>query len=738
MPHGHQAVFNLDLDDSEDDALLDWEQYAAMKRVKFCGIDCTRVASCLPCIPRTPPQWWYTYTRSQRRLILITAAVLAVLGVLLAAVIAVAVLRAAWVGKDSQGGDQSGLSAELCSWQQFRLPGGVLPQQYNLSLQVQLEDPFLVEGRVDILLNISQPDVRCVVLHASDNIQLLEARVGGKDGKRVTWRYDQELEQVTLVFNDPVPQSDAWVHLDFQYPLREGLSGFYRSTYTLSDGKERSLATTQFEASSARKAFPCFDEPAMKAVFVVSIECARGLTALSNMPTATVHQHEEGEATFHFQPTPPMSPYLVAFVVGDLASVSRAVPHPSQGGMDRAVSVWGTPDRVNSLEFAAGIAAAILPAYEGMWGVPYALPKLDLVAIPDFAAGAMENWGLVTYRETALLTSPTSNIFDYRYVAKVIAHEMAHLWFGDLVTMDFWGELWLNEGFASYFEFAGATAALPEQDFFATYYPSDVPSALFYDSKESSHPLAVLEGINSTDQVESFFDPVMYEKGGGVLRMLRAWVNRRSMGSPTVPDESALTTPQKDPFLAGLQQYLSQYKYGTATSAQLWASLAGPLDMPGLEERMRAWTYQQGYPLVTVTADDSGAVYVQQSSFTLRGPSPCDSSTAWWVPLAFTTSSTPGGTREWTQLEGCVGQQPITKLRGKGDWVKVNAGQYGLFRVQYDRDLWRRLVAAVASGSGESGGGAQPQAPTLSEVDVAGLVEDSWALAEAGDRKSVV
>ncbi|GAB4816290.1 hypothetical protein N2152v2_003336 [Parachlorella kessleri] len=679
--HRPQAVFNLDMEYSDDDALLDWEQYAAMKRVRLC--------------------------------------VLAVLLVTLIGLLVLAAVRK----KDGKTDLSGGLNAELCSWEHWRLPTAVLPLQYNLTLEVQMQEPWQVQGEVGIDLNVTQAGIRCVVLHSSSNIHVLDVRLGGLDGDRVDWRPNEDLEQLTLKFGKALPQGPASVFLVFEYPLREGLSGFYRSTYKLSDGVEYSLATTQFEANSARMAFPCFDEPAMKAVFSVEVKCPPGLTVLSNMPARAVHQHHDEVATHHFLPSPPMSTYLVAVIVGNLTSVTRPVAGPGGSQPMRNVSVWGTPDRLDNLQFAADTAAAVLPAFERMFGVPYALPKLDLVAIPDFAAGAMENWGLITYRETALLTSPTSNIFDYRYIAHVVAHEMTHQWFGNLVTMDYWGELWLNEGFASYFEFAGATAAVPEQDFFATYYTSDVPYALYFDSKDASHPLAVnASTINSTDAVESFFDAVSYEKGGAVLRMLRSWSNR---GAPSW-DEALPGVPWEEKFLGGLQQYLLQRQYRTATSAQLWDTLAAPLGVPDLIQRMQAWTYQQGYPLLTATVDGDGNVYLQQARFSLAGTSPCDTSEAWWVPVALVTSDNPGE-RRWTELAGCQSPEPVAKLSGSGGWVKVNAGQYGYYRVQYDQPLWDALAAAAASTKADGG------APLLSEVDLAGLLEDSFSLAEAGE-----
>lgn len=731
-----QAVFNLDLDYSDDDALLDWEQYAGMNRVRCCGLDCSRAARCL-----RPPQWWYTYTKSQRRCILGSAACMAVLLIALVALAVAAALRGGspLAGRQgADGGDSAAPGADvgvldLCSWQQWRLPSSVVPSHYDLVLQVPLQssgpagDLPLVQGSVGINVTVLNA-TRCVVLHASD-MDIGEVRLGGPEGQPGTSSKRDAEEQLVLRFDSALPQPTAQIWVSFSYQLRDGLSGFYRSTYNLSDGTQHSLASTQFEANAARTAFPCFDEPAFKAVFSTEVIAPVGLQVLSNTAPRAVHRHahneEEGTATWHFQPTPPMSTYLVCIVVGEFVGKSRAVP--GAGGSVN-VSVWGTQERVDHLQYALDAAAAILPAYEQALGVSFPLDKLDLIAIPDFAAGAMENWGLITYRETALLVSNESSVLDRRYVSLVVAHEMAHQWFGNLVTMDYWGELWLNEGFASYFEYVGATAAEPRDELFSTFYSSYLPSALYFDSKRRSHPLSIdPAAMNSTDRIESVFDAVMYDKGAAVLRMLRAWANRdnRELPLPTYETIPGATHTQ-DPFLAGLHNYLQDNAYNTTRAADLWASLGGALG-PELPADMQQWTYRQGYPLVNVSMDAQGRVWLHQAPFGLAGVQPCSPDTAWWIPVSYTTGAAPDKL-QWTELRGCQSSKALLKLNPKRPtWVKMNAGQLGFYRVQYSEGGWRLLAEAARSNATTRSG-----APLLAGTDLAGLLEDSFSLPEAG------
>jgi aminopeptidase N len=294
--------------------------------------------------------------------------------------------------------------------------------------------------------------------------------------------------------------------------------------------------------------------------------------------------------------------------------------------------------------------------------------------------------------------------------------------------MEWWGELWLNEGFASYLEFLGANAARPEQAPFDSFYAEDVPGALYFDSKRASHPMSTTSGVNSTAAIEGLFDAVEYERAGAVLRMLRAWANRNNQTAPSSAAAGGWevrrdATPATDPFLAGLQRHLRARQYGAATAPQLWAALSGPLGLD-VAPLMEAWTYAQGYPLLSVSVDGKRGVWLSQAPFALAGTAPCDSSSAWWVPVPYTTSEAPGQVK-WAELNACQALRPLLVLP-KGGWVKVNAQQYGYFRVDYTPELWAALAAAAATNDVNG-------FPVLAGVDLAGALEDSYALAEAGD-----
>jgi len=780
-----QNAFEVDLEyTGDDDALLDWEQYSHAQTFNCCGRECAL----------TPPSWWYQTSKRKRRYLLAGG------GCLLSFTFLVLILALAAAAKRHFSLNWKSID-HACDWTEWRLPQGIAPSRYNLTFQVQMQEPWEVNGHVDIGLMVTHP-TRCVVLHVSDLI-VLEAELGdhASSGIPARRRYNEKTEQLTLEWDEPLPVGYSPIHLRFNYQLNDGMSGFYRSTYPLSEGTTGVLAATQFEANDARSAFPCFDEPEYKAEFAIEVITQKGLQVLSNMPLRVAHQHEhqdQSTMTWHFETSPPMSTYLMAIVIGDLRGVTRQVPPPlvpvpvpdgtigkskimmngtsttsreSDGDTDndekeehkhedehehstassfttsnpslpRNVTVWGTPDQISNLDYAADAVAAILPAYEAALGTAFALPKLDLVAIPDFSAGAMENWGLITYRQTALLVTPTSSVSDKRYVAKVVAHEMAHQWFGNLVTLNWWNDLWLNEGFASYFEFMGADAAHPEEQFFDSYYSTDVVSALHFDSKKAAHPMSsVASSVNHTDKIESLFDPVEYDRGGAVLRMLRAYINRGNASVPapegweaslpgtpgadsTAAMDSIVSTPSTDPFLAGLHQYLDEHKYNSTTAAQLWAAMApaAGIDLPAL---MEAWTYQQGYPVLSVTLDAKGGVWVTQAPFSLAGCGTCESTEAWWVPVAFVSSEAPTTTK-WAEINACQSLRPLIPALPKGGWVKVNTRQYGYYRVNYSPELWTAGSIAAAQRDELTG------YEVMRGVDYAGLIEDSYALTEAG------
>lgn len=381
--------------------------------------------------------------------------------------------------------------------------------------------------------------------------------------------YDEKTQVSKFDFSDVVPKgSKAQLEIKFTGHLNDKMAGFYRSTYKKEDGTEGILATSQMEPTDARRAFPCFDEPALKATYTVTLIADKNLTCLSNMDVASetdVQSTISGSTrkAVKFNKSPLMSTYLVAFIVGELNYVeTNAFRVP--------VRVYAPPGQdIEHGRFSLDLAAKTLAFYEKVFGIEFPLPKMDQVAIPDFAQGAMENWGLVTYRVVdLLLDEKASGAATKERVAEVVQHELAHQWFGNLVTMDWWEGLWLNEGFATWASWYSCNAFYPEWNVWQTFVTDTLQGALSLDSLRSSHPIEV--PVKRADEINQIFDAISYSKGSCVLRMISTYLG-------------------EDTFLEGVRRYLKKHAYGNTQTGDLWASLA---DASGkqVEEVMASWT----------------------------------------------------------------------------------------------------------------------------------------------------
>ena len=642
-------------------------------------------------------------------------------------------------------------SRRLCDWNEYRLPAEVVPEHYRVRLNLpKLAAPWFVGGHVEIDVNLdgASGPTDCVVLHAV-GMELDAVRARQKEGQQpglLTGSVEKTTEdtvgQVVVAFPQALaPGRTYTLTVDFHYPLSDELRGFYRSSYTSpSDGSEKFLGTTQFESVDARRAFPCFDEPAMKATFDLQLGVPAGLTALANTAeddarrrTVTVADPSspggKSQVTLHtFERTPKMSTYLVAFVVGDLVSVSQTVG-------SHTVGIWGVPGREAQLPEALSVMSKVLPAYETLFGVDFPMHKLDLIAIPDFAAGAMENWGLITYRETALLASAaTHSASEVQRVAVVIAHEMAHQWFGNLVTMEWWDDLWLNEGFATMVEYMGTDVAKPGYSYLELFPSYDLAGALNLDSLQSTRALSGGQ-VDSAHEVDSQFDAIAYNKGGAVLRMLRIFLAQHGGGGYI--GETPLHDVQTDPFMESIRSYLRQYQYGNANYKDLWGSLEQVTGLP-VSRWMSGYTTQKGYPAVVVEWDAAGAaggtLQARQFPYSLldgiqqtcgedargggqEGDSNGDSNSTWWVPLSTVTGRGEG---TWAELEGCAPQVVARDFDPASQWLKLNFHQNGYYRVLYPEELYKSLTKHVGEGH-------------LSGMDVAGLLDDARAFLKSGD-----
>ena len=554
------------------------------------------------------------------------------------------------------------------------LPDDVAFLEYNLGLTPNLKE-FTFEGNAQIVCHVRR-STQSITLHAAelaiekDGIKLIYPDALGSFGfmSPASVRLDPEQETVCIEFSDYIPEGKACLTIRYSGILNDKMAGFYRSKYTAPDGTEKYLAVTQFEATDARRALPCGDEPSLKAKFNVALNVPTGMTALSNMPVALNLGREGGTRTVHFKRSPIMPTYLLAVVVGELDFVETK----TKDGVD--IRVYTVPGKSEQGKFALETARRVLEFYNEYFGIPYPLPKLDMVAIPDFAAGAMENWGLVTYRENALLIdSENSSAAAHQRVAEVVAHELAHMWFGNLVTMQWWTHLWLNEGFATWMASHALNALFPQWDIWTQFVSDEYASALALDSLRSTHPIEV--PVEHPNEISQIFDDISYAKGASVIRMIHDAIGDAA-------------------FRKGLTAYLNRHAYGNATTEDLWTALAEASGQP-VPELMGSWTKQPGYPLAEVVSTNNGIAQIVHQRFLASGGllTPDEAAQRWHLPESFTR----------TVLGKC------------------NSGQTTIARVNYSREHWSKLAHVVRDTE-----------EALPAVDRYGLVSDALALTRAG------
>ena len=575
------------------------------------------------------------------------------------------------------------------------LPETARPSKYRIKLQPDLKnftfdgeqsvDLLILEATSTIVLNSIDLEISNTTLHANGTTLT---------SKSVT--IDKDAETATLDFGETIQPGDARLEMVFTGGLNDKLMGFYRSEYTSQDGETRYLATTQFEPTDARRAFPCWDEPAKKATFEVTLVFSDEYQAVSNTPVVEEAFPGPGLKSVRFAETPIMSTYLLVFIVGNLTSIKER----ADGGT--TVGVWTTPGKEDQASFALDTSVKLLSYFNEYFGIPYPLPKLDHIAIPDFAAGAMENWGAVTYRETALLVDPDNSSAGTRQrVAEVIAHEMAHMWFGDLVTMEWWDDLWLNESFASWMGNKAVDWLFPEWEMWTQFVNMDTNRALSLDGLKNSHPIE--QAVKNPAEVSQLFDAISYSKGASVIRMLENFLGEES-------------------FRKGLNRYLSSHMYDNARTEDLWSALETESGRP-VTAIMDSWVKQMGYPVLQVESDRTGGqttLSVTQERFVYDrllgdgGPDSDSDNEVWRVPVSASQGS------EESAVTVMDGRQTQIDVPGSGDgWVKLNPLQTGFFRVNYSTEDWQRLVPAIESLE-------------LHATDRLGVQNDAYALSRAG------
>jgi puromycin-sensitive aminopeptidase len=549
----------------------------------------------------------------------------------------------------------------------YRLPRNVVPDHYSLVLLPDLANAAF-EGEATIDVRVVEP-ANEVVLNAAE-LEIGEARFAreGEEDRLATVSYHPEEEQAVLVPARPLEPGPYTLYMRFSGKLNDLLRGFYRSKFRRDNGEETWLAATQFEATDARRAFPCWDEPDLKASFGVTIVADEDLTVLSNAQELASEPLGNGKRRVRFADTMKMSTYLVAFVIGPF---ELTPPRDVDGVPLRIVFVPGRGALTGLAREAAAQALSFLREYFSM---PYPSDKLDHVGVPDFASGAMENLGLVTYRETALLVSEDSSQDERQRVVSVIGHETAHMWFGDLVTMRWWDGTWLNEAFATYMELLVTDAFEPRWQIWSTF-GIDQATAMATDSLRASR--AIEFPVGRPDEVQDMFDVITYDKGAAVLRMIE-----RHLG--------------EDSFRKGLHYYLDTHRYSNTDTTDLWDALEVASGQPVMAT-MGTWVDQAGHPLVSAELiPDGTGLQISQRRFLLDGGT--DNDQRWVVPISVRYATTDGA----IEHEQLLLDDASTTIALKGDpaWVVVNEGAWGFYRVYYSDDLRKRIFASLSQLDG--------------------------------------
>ena len=562
----------------------------------------------------------------------------------------------------------------------YRLPRTVVPSRYEIELEPDLAEATF-RGDVHIVVTATD-DVAELVLNAAE-LSIRSCRIDGADAD---WRLDEAAERLFVTPRaGHVPAGDHIVDIEFDGVLNDMLRGWYRSTYKDADGNEHVIATSQMQSTDCRRAFPCWDEPAFKAVFAITLVVdgdadGGGLLAVSNGRELGRVDRGDGKVAVTFADTMVMSSYLVAVVVGPLVATEWV---DVDGVPLRLVHV---PGKEGLTEFGLEIGAFALRWFQEYYGIEYPGDKVELLALPDFAAGAMENLGCITFRESLLLVDPaTATQAERQVVADVVAHELAHMWFGDLVTMGWWNGIWLNEAFATFMEVAACDAFRPEWQRWTTF---GLERSAAFETDSLSSTRAVEFAVHSPSDAEGMFDVLTYEKGGALLRMLEQHLG-----------------PER--FRVGVSHYLRTHSYGNTETSDLWDAIEHTSGEP-VRRIMDSWIWQPGYPLVSVdVAPDGTQLIVSQRRFSFDAES--DDPTLWAVPVSVRTSA---GTTSYL-LDTADLRVPY-----EGGPVIANAGGHGFYRVDYSADLRALLTADVVA-----------KMDTLERYN---LVDDAWNAVVAG------
>ncbi|XP_038707598.1 aminopeptidase M1-like isoform X2 [Tripterygium wilfordii] len=578
---------------------------------------------------------------------------------------------------------------------QTRLPKFAIPKFYDIYLKPDLS-LCNFSGTVCINLSITEP-TNVILLNA---VELTVSEVWFKNAESkyhpCDVSLDDDSEILFLVFHEKLGVGDGLLGIEFSGALNDHLRGFYRCTY-VDMGEKKNMAVTQFEAVDARRCFPCWDEPALKATFKITVDVPLELKVLSNMPV--IDEKFDGNIkTVHFEESPVMSTYLVALVIGVFDHIEATT---ADGVKVRVYCPVGTSDKG---KFSLDVAVKMLELFTEYFSMPYPLAKLDMVAVPEFSGGAMENYGLITYRENELLhDAKLSTTAKKQHLTIVVAHEVAHQWFGNLVTMEWWTHLWLNEGFATWVSYMAADRIFPEWKLWTQFLQLST-SGLEMDALEQSHPIEV--DIHHARSVLEVFDAIGYYKGSAIIRMLQGYLG-------------------DDMIQNSLRAYMKRYAWSNVKTEDFWSALSKESGAQ-VNSLMDSWTKQKGYPVIFVKSQDL-ILEFEQSQFLLSGSR---GDGQWIVPITLCLGSYDR--RKNFLMDSTVERVDISELlpspddnsesfKGTNDehfWIKVNVEQSGFYRVKYEDKLAAQLRKAVENNC-------------LSATDKFGILDDTYALCVA-------
>ncbi|KAI4892086.1 hypothetical protein NFI96_022387 [Prochilodus magdalenae] len=588
-------------------------------------------------------------------------------------------------------------------WTNFRLPDHIIPFHYDLHMEPDLTTNIYT-GSVAIHLNLTKSSthlwlhIRETFVTAVPTLKLITSDGTSTVGVKGCFGYTPQ-EYVVVEATEQLKPTNAEEHyiltLNFQGWLNGSLVGFYMTTYE-EDGIIKKIAATDHEPTDARKSFPCFDEPNKKATYKISITHDNKYGALANMPVEKTEIVADQRNKTTFKKSVKMSTYLVCFAVHQFTYEERI----SARGVP--LRIYVQPSQRHTAVYAANTTKSIFDYFEEYFDMNYSIEKLDQIAIPDFGTGAMENWGLITYRETNLLYDEAESSSSNKLrVATVISHELVHQWFGNIVTMDWWDDLWLNEGFASFFEYVGVEEAEPTWGMRDIMLSDDVFPVMVDDALLSSHPIIV--DVSTPSEITSVFDAISYSKGASILRMLESWIGR-------------------DTFRDGCRKYLKDYTFQNAKTSDFWKSQA-EVSLQNVADVMDTWTKQMGYPVLKLISPNTEAKLTQQRFLLDPNADPSQPSNPlgykWTIPVQWHSLTT--NKNMTIMFDKSQPEMRITEYSAATDGlIKVNKDHIGFYRINHDDSMWSDISQQLLTDH-----------LVFGEADRSGYIDDVFALARA-------